>query len=685
MKSNFLFILLVASIALSCQRTKENSNQNWGFSISSIDTTVRPVDDFFEYINGGKIQNMVIPPSEVQVGSFVDLNQNNQAQLYTILNDVSSKSNPANTNAQRIADYYMTAMDSVKLNNEKALPLKQEFNQIEKIVTKEELIKEIAHLNKIGVMAPWEFAVNLDQKDITKMSIHITQGGLGMFPQNIPDRDYYLRTDANSKRIQQAYRDFISHIFQLLGDNEKTATKSAALIYDLETKIAKSWMTPLELRDPEPQYNKMNFIDFQHAASSIDWNTYFKLIGISNIEKRELIVTQPLFLKKVNELWKTTSLDDWKIYLRWHLVVHYLPNLSDDFVKENFQYYGTTLSGVKAMRPRWKRALRSIDDNLGEALGQLYVEKYFPEEAKKKVNEIVDNLTMVFEDRIKNLDWMSDSTKKFALLKLKNITRKLGYPDKWEDYSRLTISRDSYTQNKMRAEEFHFNKMIDKLDKPVDKTIWQISPQVVNAYYEPSLNEIAFPAGILQFPFFDVKSDDAINYGCIGGVIGHELTHAFDDQGGQYDKDGNLKNWWTKEDWQKFKAKTKTLVRHYDQFVMIDTFHVNGKLTLGENIADLGGLTVAYYAFKKSLEKNPLPENIDGFTPEQRFFIGWAQGWCVKERDEFLKSILLGEVHAPGKARVNVLLSNMPEFYDAFGVKPGDKMYREESDRVRIW
>ncbi len=673
----------IATLTLCCTSHHEHANKNWGFDISGIDTTIRPTDDFFQYVNGEKLKRTVIPASETSYGVFSEINKKNQDKLHLLLDEIASKPQPEHTNAQKIADYYVTAMDSVKLNKEGFQPLKEELEKISSIKNSKDLVRAVAHLHHIGADPCWDATVYFDQKNTNRMVLYLSQSGLGMFMPNVSDRDYYTRTDERSKKIQQAYRDFIAHTFQLLGDDQKSAEKAALLIYDLEVKMAKASMTRLELRNQQAQYNKMSFNQLASKAPAIDWGIYFQEIGVKDYAKQDIIVSQPLFIKMMNELWVRTSLDYWKLYLRWNLVKSYASNMSDDFVKEKFKYYGETLSGLKQLMPRWKRCLTQINDQMGEALGEVYVKKYFQEEAKQKINLMVDNLTAVFEERLNNLEWMSDLTKQQAISKLKAITRKLAYPDKWEDYSALVIKRDSYVQNKMRIEKFNFEKTMSKLGKPADKTIWQMPPQMVNAYYEPLMNEIVFPAGILQSPLFDPQADDAVNYGAIGGVIGHEIVHAFDDEGSQYDKEGNLKNWWTQEDRTKFEERTKVLVDHYNQFVAIDTFHVNGKLTLGENIADLGGLTVAYYAFKKS-QKNKTSEKIDGFTPEQRFFLGWAQGWCAKYRDEFLK-LALSDVHAPGKARVNVLLSNMPEFYDAFGVKPGDKMYRDEKNRAKIW
>jgi len=551
------------------------------------------------------------------------------------------------------------------------------LEKIEALKTPADIIAEIAHLHKSGGGSFFAAFVNQDAKKSDELIVQLYQSGLGL-----GDRDYYTKTDAESKAIQAAYLAHVTKMLSLAGDDEKTATANAKSIMKLETELAKASKTRLEQRDPEANYHKMSMEELAKLTPNIDWKSYFAANGFGSFST--IVVSQPEFLKVADKLIKSTPLAEMKAYLKWNLVNAYADYLSDDFVLQNFDFYGKTLTGAREMKPRWKRALRETDVAIGEALGQLYVAKHFSANAKKRINELVDNLMVAYKERLNQLDWMSPATKEKALEKLASIDRKLSFPDTWRDYSNLDIKRDSYVQNVMRAQEFGYNRNINKLGKPVDRTEWLMSPQTVNAYYEPSKNEIVFPCGIMQFPFFDENADDAFNYGGIGAVIGHEITHGFDDEGSQFDAKGNLNNWFTAEDKAKFKARTAGIVTQFNNYIAIDTMRVNGALTQGENIADLGGITMSYAALQKALAGKE-KETIDGFTPEQRFFLNYAQVWRGLYRDEALKRQVQTNPHSPGKFRTLGPLSNFQPFYDAFGVKEGDKMFVAEKDRVKIW
>ncbi|MEO6902365.1 MAG: M13 family metallopeptidase [Bacteroidia bacterium] len=679
MKKNILKLSVGAlSLVLVSFITNPDIKQP-GIDVNNFDKAVSPNENFYLFVNGNWTKNNPIPASESSWGSFREIGAANQSKLKIILDEAAAnKSAAQGSNTQKIGDFYSMAMDSVKLNKEGAKPLASEFELINKVATTKDLLTEIAHLNSIGVYPIFNSGVDQDLKKSTEYITYLSQGGLGL-----PDRDYYTNTDERTLKIQKAYKKHIENIFKLLGDKPTTLEKTAKTIFDIETSLAKVSMTKIEQRNYQIQYNKMSMAGLAKLTPAVDWNTFFNLVGIKGIDS--VIVSQPDFFKEVNKMIPTVSINDWKTYLRWNLINRTASKLSDPFVKEHFNFYGTTLVGIPTLKPRWKSSLEATDASLGEALGELFVKKYFPESSKKRVSEMVDNLIAAYRVRIDSRDWMSPETKKQANAKLDKVIKKFGYPDKFKDYTTLDIKRDSYVQNFLRANTFAFNEDIHKLGKPVDKTKWEMTPPTVNAYYNPAINEIVFPAGIMQPVFFNPDADDAVNYGSMGAIIGHELTHGFDDQGAGFDADGNLKNWWTKEDLSNFKTKTNVLVKQFNDYVAIDDMHVKGELTLGENIADLGGLTIAYYALQKSLEGKPVPAKIDGFTAEQRFFIAWTQGWRINMRPEFLKNMVQTNPHSPGIFRGNGPLSNMQEFYDAFNVKEGDKMYRPKSERAEIW
>lgn len=680
MKKNILTLSAIAGIVALLSFVGDTASEKIpGVDIKNMDLSVKPVDDFYHYVNGNWLKNHPIPASESRWGSFNELNDKNTAKLKIILNEAAADKNAiAGSNRQKIGDFYSVAMDSVKLNTDGAVPLKDEFAVISNIKSSADLIKAVAHFHSIGVGPMFGGYVGQDPKISTEYITQLGQGGIGL-----PDRDYYTKTDDRTLGIQKAYLEHMKNMFVLLGDKSEVAEKNAQTVFNMETNFAKGSMTKVELRDPEKQYNKKTLKELADLTPGFNWDIYFSSVGIKNISN--VIVAQPDFFVALNTSMKTVSIEDWKTYLRWCLIDGTASKLSDSFVNEHFKFYGTKLMGTPALKPRWKRALEATDNCLGDALGQLFVEKHFTENSKKRVGEMVKNLIAAYRVRIASRDWMSEETKKQANFKLDKIMLKLGFPDKWKDYSSLTINRGSYVQNFIRANTYSFNEMINKLGKPIDRTEWGMTPPTINAYYNPSMNEIVFPAGIMQPIFFNPDADDAVNYGIMGAIIGHELTHGFDDEGCQFDADGNLKNWWTDADKANFKKKTDMVVKQFNDYVAIDNVHVNGELTLGENIADLGGLTISYYALKKSMEGKPVPAKIDGFTAEQRFFLAWAQGWRNNVRPEFLKNMLQTNPHAPENFRGNGPLTNMQEFYDAFGVKEGDKMYRPKAERAEIW
>jgi putative endopeptidase len=679
MKTIYKISAVAAVVAFTAFVTEVPTSTTSGIDLRNIDKNIKPTDDFYQFVNGNWVRNNPIPISESSWGSFKELHDKNTIKLGAILREAAAdKTAKAGSNTQKIGDFYSLAMDSVKLNKEKAAPLASELTLINKIANTTDLLKEVGHLHLIGANTMFNIVVDQDPKISTEYITQFYQGGLGL-----PDRDYYTNTDDRSLGIQKAYIEHVGNMFKLLGDQSETAQKNAQVVYGIEANLAKASMTQIEQRDPQAQYNKKTMQELTALTPDLHLDTYLEAINIKGISN--VIVGQPEFLKELNKDITSVSLADWKTYLRWTLVNRSANKLSDDFVNESFKFYGNTLVGTPVLKARWKRALEATDASLGDALGQLFVKKYFTEDSKKRVNVMVDNLLAAYRVRIASRDWMSEETKKQANLKLDKVIRKLGYPDKWKDYSTLDIKRDSYLANSFRANEYAFKDMINHLGKPIDRQAWIMTAPTINAYYNPTINEIVFPAGIMQPVFFNPEADDAVNYGSMGAVIGHELTHGFDDQGAQYDADGNLKNWWTKEDLERFKVKTDKLVKQFDSYVAIDDVHVKGALTLGENIADLGGLTIAYYALKKSLEGKPVPAKIDGFTAEQRFFIAWAQAWRVNMRPAFLKNMIQTNPHSPGNFRANAAPSNMQEFYDAFGVKPGDKMYRPKEERAEIW
>lgn len=672
-----LFILIVLLLGIGCSQ-KESAKMK-PLDPANMDLTVSPGEDFYRYANGTWLKNNPIPPEYSRWGSFEYLAEKNLKDLRTILEEAASDTTtPKGSNLRKIGDFYASGMDSAKIEAEGIQPLREELGRIEAIQSKKELQEAIANLQSLGSNVGFYFFAAQDKKNSDMMIGWLYQGGLGL-----PDRDYYLNRDERSKQLREKYAAHVTNMFKLLGQSPEQAAQLAQTVMKVETRLAKASMTRLEQRNPVATYHKMSVKKLQKLSPHFDWKTYFQNVGVA--QPGDINVAQPEFFKEISKMIRQVPLRDWKTYLRWHLVHSSADYLSRAFVDEDFNFYGKTLQGKEKLSPRWKRVLRETSRDLGEAVGQIYVERFFPPEAKQRALEMVMNLKAAFRERIKKVDWMSEETRQKALHKLDAFHVKIGYPDKWKDYSGLEITRDSYVTNVMRAADFEFKRELAKIGKPVDRSEWGLTPQTVNAYYQPFMNEIVFPAAILQPPFFNADADDAVNYGAMGVVIGHEMTHGFDDQGRQFDEKGNLNNWWTKEDVEKFKARAAQLADEFDHFTPVDTFHINGKLTLGENIADLGGLNIAYDALQKALKENPQPEKIDGFTPEQRFFLSYAQVWRNNIRKENLLLRLKTDVHSPGEFRTNGELMNLPAFYAAFGVKEGDKMYLPPEKRVKIW
>lgn len=646
---------------------------------ANMDTTVKAGDDFYRFANGTWLKNHPIPAEYSRYGAFEVLEEENYTQLKTILSEASDDKNAAAGSVnQKIRDFYNSGMDTIKIDKDGITPLKAELDQVNAFATPDDVQKMIIQQHASGNYPLFYLYSSADEKNSDMVIANTYQAGLGL-----PDRDYYLSEDARSKDIRAAYLKHMAKMFVLAGESSEQADKDAVVVMNIETGLAKISSTRLELRDPVSNYNKTNLEGLQKMAPGLNWKSYFE--GIKLDPASEINIGQPKFITGMAKMINSVPVTEWKVYFRWDLINSAASALSSDFDKEHFAFYGTVLTGAKEQRPRWKRMIDQTSSSLGEAVGQLYVQKFFPPEAKKRMTELVQNLRISLGERISGLAWMSDATKKEAEAKLAKINVKIGYPDKWIDYSSLTIGTDSYYQNRKNARQFEVNRSMAKIGKPVDRAEWGMTPQTVNAYYSPNMNEIVFPAAILQPPFFFMDADDAVNYGAIGMVISHEMTHGFDDQGRQYDKNGNLHDWWLPEDSKNFEAKTKVLVDQYDNYQMLNGLHVDGKLTLGENIADLGGMNVAYNGLQKALKGKNKDEKIDGFTADQRFFLSYAQVWRANTRDEETMRRLKEDVHSPAETRVNAIVYNIPAFYTAFDIKPGDKRFLAPENRADIW
>ncbi|HUD27159.1 MAG TPA: M13 family metallopeptidase [Burkholderiaceae bacterium] len=678
--ANCLLLLAVCTARAACAQTggpDAGAPAASGIETQYIDTTVRPQDDFFRFVNGKWLASTAIPADKASFGSFDILYDESLAQLRDIVEAAANESSaPEGSDARKIGNLYRSFMDEAKLEALGTTPLDSELQQIAALRDKSELAPLIAHLQEIGVTVPLGQNVHLDNKDSSRYVFDVSQDGLGM-----PDRDYYLKNDAELKKIRAQYQVHIGRSLSLLGD--KAAADEAKDILALETAIARVQWTQVQNRDPVKVYNKVEIGRLRALAPNFDWKRYLVAAGVQG-KVDYLIVSQPTYVSGFSRILERTPLPVWKSYLRWRLLSGYSPYLSKQYVDENFAFSHTAVQGVPENRPRWKRGISLVDQSIGHALGKLYVDRHFPPASKARADALVKNLLEAFRRDIDQLDWMGPETRRHAQIKLAAIVTKIGYPDKWRDYSRLELRADDLVGNVMRAQRFEFRRNVDKLGQPVDRSEWEMTPQTVNAYYEPERNEIVFPAAILQPPFFNAAADDAVNYGGIGGIIGHEISHGFDDQGSQYDEKGNLRNWWTDQDRKAFSAKSRAMVAEYNAFEPVPGYHLNGELTLGENIADNSGLAVAFKAYQLSLGGRTAPL-LDGFTAEQRFYIGWAQSWREKDRDNFLIKLIKSDPHSPPVDRTLGVLVNQPPFYQAFSVKPGDKMYLPPQRRVVMW
>ena len=681
MKLKPLIWLAVPAVFAACnnkptQSADEPPKRTVFFDKSGMDTTVKPGDDFFNYANGTWIKNTKIPPSESGWGSFYILYNDNIKNLHQILEATAKQDNSKGSKEQKVSDLYLSGMDTVTIDKLGYEPVKPLLAQIDSLKDNKQLLQFSADKFKSGGGFLLGFYVGPDDKNSNKNMAQFGQAGI-----TLPNRDYYFKTDSASVKIRAAFVKYITTLFTLTGTDAATAAKNADVVLKLETEIAKSHSTPVELRDPVKNYNKFAVSEMQKQVPDLDLKDLFNRMGFKT---DTILVGQPKYYVALDNLLKSQPVDVWKTELKFASLDKSAGYLSKPFRQARFDFYNKTLYGQKQQKERWKNMVATVDDGLGELLGQLYVEKYFTPEAKKRMLDLVNNLQDVYGERIKKLDWMSDATKQKAIDKLHAFTKKIGYPDKWKNYDDVDVDKGAFYKNMKAISKHNYNEELKKIDKKVDKAEWGMTPPTVNAYYNPSFNEIVFPAGILQFPFFDKDADDAINYGGIGMVIGHEMTHGFDDQGSQYDKEGNLKMWWTKEDDTKFKAKTAAIATQYDAYTVLNGVHVNGKLTLGENIADNGGLAIAYEAFKRT-KQGKSNDKIDGFTPDQRFFLGFAQVWREKVSDESLRSQVSGDPHSPDMYRVNGPLANTDAWYKAFNIKPGDKLYKPDNQRTKIW
>lgn len=680
MRKRKMFPFLAAGIVAlaSCNTPQKEVVKIAAINPANMDTTVAAGTDFYEYACGGWIKNNPLKPEYARFGTFDQLLENNQEQLRVLIEELSATPHEAGSVAGKIGALYAMGLDSTELNADGVAPIKEELAAINALATKSDVSKMVATLHKEGMAPFFALFVDADEKNSAMNIVQLYQAGIGM-----GDRDYYLLEDEGSAKMRDAYRAYINKLFTLAGSSPEQADAAVDAVMKIEKAIADISYGREDLRDSQKNYNKLAYEDFKQIESPLDWDVYFESMGLAGL--KELDAKQINFYKDMNKALQNTTVDEQKYYLAFNLLSAAAPYLSDDFVDADFEFYGKVMSGKQEQQPRWKRSLNTVNGALGEAVGEMYVEKYFPASSKEKMLTLVGNLQTALSERINGLEWMSDTTKAKAQEKLAAFTVKIGYPDKWRDYSGLEIKDDSYWANVRRSNIFDMAYQLADVDKPVDKSRWHMNPQTVNAYYNPTTNEICFPAAILQPPFFNPDADDAVNYGAIGVVIGHEMTHGFDDQGRNYDKDGNLIDWWTAEDAVRFTERADKLVDQYDQIIVIDTLHANGRFTLGENIADHGGLLVAHQAYLNSLKGKETPAPIDGFTNEQRFFLGYATLWGQNIRPEEIRRRTKIDPHSLGKWRVNAALRNIAPFYAAFDIKEGDPMFMAPVDRVVIW
>jgi predicted metalloendopeptidase len=649
-----------------------------GVDLAILDKTCKPCEDFYQYANGLWLSKNPVPAAFPSWGRFNELAERNRELLHQILEGAAAntKASPG-SNERKIGDFYASCMDEKQINAAGANPLDAEIARINGIRSAGELQVEVARLQGTGVRAPFDFGSTQDAKNSSQVIGGADQGGLGL-----PDRDYYTKTDEKSKQLRQQYEEHVAKMLALAGDDDNKAAIEAKAVVELETKLAEASLTRVERRDPEMTYHKMNRSELRALTPNWSWEDYFQEIGYTNIDSVD--VSAPKFFETMSRALQETPLETWKTYLRWHLVNLTAPYLSESFVDEDFNFKGRVLQGTKELLPRWKRCVSATDRQLGEALGQIYAQKYFPPEAKARVLEMVNHLTGALHDDLQTLPWMGPATRKQALEKLAAFARKIGYPDKWRDYSAYAVDRGPYALNQMRGAQFEFQRDLNKIGKPVDRTEWDMSPPTVNAYYNTEMNEIVFPAGILQPPFFDPHADDASNYGAMGAVIGHEMTHGFDDRGRKFDAQGNLRDWWTPEDEKNFNERAACVEKQFDSYVVQDGLHENGKLELGESIADLGGLNLAYRALQKA-EEGKKPALIGGLTADQRFYISYAQIWASNDRPEFERLMVNTNTHPLGRFRAIAAPSNMPEFARVFDCQEGGVMARSPGIRCQIW
>jgi putative endopeptidase len=677
-----LFITLFASVSLLFSDNISHGGpgdppRKTFLDRSTMDTTISPGDNFFRYANGTWYEKTQIPPSKGGWGSFYVLAEENNEKIRTILESLLKQNAAKGTVAQKVGDFYRSALDTAAMDRLGFEPIKSLLAKIDAAKSPAEILRIMSKEYQNGSGYYLANYVGSDDKNSSKNIVSFYQSGL-----DLPNKEYYSKQDEKAIKTRASYLHFISELFRLTGTPVKNAKKDAGIVLAFETALAKGHKSPVELRDPVANYNKYAVKDLNSNFPGLNLPALMMEMGYNT---DSVLIGQPGYLKSLAEAMTKQSLRAWKLKTKFSIINDAAGKLSYPFRKVNFEFYEKELDGVKVEKERWKIAVEAVDGGLGEPLGQLFVEQYFTPEAKNRMQTLVNNLQDVYRERILKLDWMSQETKDRAIAKLNVFIKKIGYPEKWKDYSTVNISKDTYFANWNSISIRNRKEMMRKLGKPVDKTEWGMTPPTVNAYYNPSYNEIVFPAGILQFPFFDLNADDAINYGAIGGVIGHEMTHGFDDQGRQFDKDGNLTDWWTAEDGEKFNAKAQAIVSQYSGYKMFpDSVSVNGELTLGENIADLGGVTIAYAAFKRT-PQGMSTTKIDGFTPDQRFFLSWAQVWRIKNREERMRTRLNTDPHSPEEFRVNGPLCNFAPFYQAFQVKPGQKMYKAENMRTVIW
>ncbi len=672
----YLSVVALALAVMACNG-KKDSKLSGGIDLSNLDKTVAPSADFYQYACGGWMKAHPLTDEYGRFGTMDLLRENNSAQMRGLIEGMAGQQFESGSIGQKIGDLYKMAMDSTKLNNDGVAPIKPLLDRIDGIKSNAELPALVAQMTREGFSPYFAVFVSADEMNSSTNIVQTYQSGLGL-----GNRDYYIAKDENNTNIRKKYEEHMVKMFQLAGWGEQEAKKAAGDVMKVETRLAEASYDMIKMRDPHANYHKLTIAELKEQIPGINWDTYFNTLGLKNMT--DLNVGQPEQLQEAALLISKGDLDEQKSYLRWKVIDAAASYLSDAFVAQNFEFKGKVISGTKEMKPRWKRAVSTIDGTLGEAVGQMYVEKYFPAAAKERMIKLVGNLQKALGERIQNLTWMSQETKQKALEKLATIYVKVGYPDVWRDYSGLEIKNDSYWANILRSSIFDYDYMLEKAGKPVDKNEWLMTPQTVNAYYNPTTNEICFPAGILQAPFFDMNADDAFNYGAIGVVIGHEMTHGFDDQGRLYDKDGNLKDWWTAEDSKNFEERTQVLVDWFDKIEVMPGLHANGKQTLGENIADYGGLQVAFQAFHNATKDAPLGE-VDGFTPEQRFYLSYANVWAGNIRDEQIHYLTQTDVHSLGRWRVNGTLPHINGWHEAFGIKEGDPMYLAPEKRAEIW